>query len=110
MPTGEAIQSGRLLQLHNFGAIEPRHPARGFEAAHRLGKWLLPVHANVLGLLDGHFGFLSYKLCPLQHGPASWPTSHRQNDAELRVTAQHARVSLARFFERKCFNHGTHAG
>src|SRR5450432_1853376 len=39
-----------------------------------------------------------------------WPTSHRQNDAELCVAAHHARVSLVRLFEWICFNHGTHAG
>jgi hypothetical protein len=38
------------------------------------------------------------------------PTSHRQNDAELCVAAHHSRVSLGRFFERICFNHGTDAG
>ena len=37
-------------------------------------------------------------------------TSHRQDDAELRVAAHHSRVSLGRFFERIGFNHGTHAG
>ena len=36
--------------------------------------------------------------------------SHRQNDAKLCLAAHHARVSLARFFERICFNHRTHAG
>ncbi|SPE28870.1 hypothetical protein SBA2_410053 [Acidobacteriia bacterium SbA2] len=36
--------------------------------------------------------------------------SHRQHDAELCVAAQHARVSLSRFFERIGFNHGAHAG
>src|SRR5215467_14615683 len=40
----------------------------------------------------------------------SWQTSHRQNYAELCVAAHHACVSLARFFERICFNHGTHPG
>ncbi len=43
-------------------------------------------------------------------GLRCWSTSHRQNDAELRLAAHHARVSLGRFFERICFNHGTHAG
>ena len=37
-------------------------------------------------------------------------TSHRQNNAELCLTAQHACVRLGRFFERVRFNHGTHAG
>src|SRR5271169_2104474 len=41
------------------------------------------------------------------HCPA---TSHGQNDAELCVAAQHARVSLGCFFERICLDHGTHAG
>src|ERR1035437_8923144 len=40
----------------------------------------------------------------------AWPTSHRQNDAELCVAAQHSRISLGRSFERIGFNHGTHAG
>jgi hypothetical protein len=40
---------------------------------------------------------------------ARWPTSHRQHDAELSVTAHHARVGLGRLFERIGFNHGTHA-
>src|SRR4029077_18791884 len=38
------------------------------------------------------------------------PTSHRQNHAELRFAAHHARVALSRFFEWIRFNHGTHAG
>ena len=37
-------------------------------------------------------------------------TSHRQNDAELRFAAQHARVRLGRSFERIGFNHRTDAG
>src|SRR5262249_35053654 len=37
------------------------------------------------------------------------PTLHRQHNAELRVAAQHARVSLASFFERVGFDHGAHA-
>jgi len=41
---------------------------------------------------------------------AVWLNSHRQNNAELRLTAQHARVRLGRFFERIRFNHGSHAG
>ena len=41
---------------------------------------------------------------------AAAPTSHRQNDAELRLAAHHSRVSLGRFFERIGFDHGTHAG
>jgi hypothetical protein len=35
--------------------------------------------------------------------------SHRQNDTELCLAAEHARVSLGRFFQRIGFNHGTHA-
>jgi len=38
-----------------------------------------------------------------------WSTSHRQNDAELCVAAQHARVGLGHFFERVRLDHGTHA-
>ena len=34
--------------------------------------------------------------------------SHRQYHAELGLAAQHSRISLAGFFERKCFNHRTH--
>ena len=37
-------------------------------------------------------------------------SSHCQDNAELRVAAHHAGVSLGRFFERIGFNHGTHAG
>lgn len=36
--------------------------------------------------------------------------SHRQDDAELCVTAQHACVSLGCFSERICFDHRTHGG
>ena len=36
-------------------------------------------------------------------------TSHRQNDAELCVTAHHARECFLRSFEWIGFNHGTHA-
>src|SRR5207302_11461403 len=37
------------------------------------------------------------------------PTLHRQNDAELRLAAQHSFVSFSRFFERIRLNHRTHA-
>jgi len=43
----------------------------------------------------------------LQH--VFWPASHCQNDAELCIAAHHSRISLCCFFERLCFNHGTHA-
>ena len=46
---------------------------------------------------------LRFLSCPIR-------MSHRQNDAELCLPAHHSRVSLACFFERICFNHGTHAG
>jgi hypothetical protein len=36
--------------------------------------------------------------------------SHCQDNAELRVAAHHAGVSLGRFFERIGFNYGTYAG
>src|SRR5207247_11075469 len=35
--------------------------------------------------------------------------SHCQNDAELRLAAQHSFVSFSRFFERIRLNHRTHA-
>jgi uncharacterized DUF497 family protein len=44
-----------------------------------------------------------------QSAAASCLTSHRQNDAELRLPAQHALVSLGRLFQRIGFNHRTHA-
>jgi hypothetical protein len=37
-------------------------------------------------------------------------SSHRQDDAELGVAAEHAGVSLGRFFERISFDHRAHAG
>src|ERR1044072_5804668 len=37
-------------------------------------------------------------------------SSHRQDDAELCVAAEHARVSLRSLFERICLNHRAHAG
>src|SRR5689334_10871702 len=44
------------------------------------------------------------------HGPGcNFLFLHRQHDAELSVAAHHARKSLARFLQRKCFNHGAHA-
>src|SRR5215467_7643832 len=36
-------------------------------------------------------------------------TSHRQNNAEFCFAAHHARVSLARLFERVCLDHRAHA-
>ena len=36
--------------------------------------------------------------------------SHGQNDAELRLAAQHSGVSVARLFKRIGFDHGTYAG
>ena len=38
----------------------------------------------------------------------SWLTSHRQNDAELRLATYHTRITLGRLFKRIGFNHGTH--
>ena len=46
----------------------------------------------------------------LSSGLRCRPTSHRQNDAELRVAADHARVAFGRFFEWICFDHGAHSG
>ena len=36
--------------------------------------------------------------------------SHRRDDAEFCVAAQHTRATLRRVFERIGFNHWTHAG
>src|SRR5215470_1852156 len=41
---------------------------------------------------------------------ASFPFSHRQNDAELRLAAHHPCVGFAGFLERIGLNHGAHAG
>src|SRR6266496_3691443 len=54
--------------------------------------------------------------CSCRHGNligspvlAAMPTSHRNNDAELGLAAQHSRVSLGRFFQRICFDHRAYA-
>ena len=51
-----------------------------------------------------------FKRSELKSRIVTTPISHRQYDTELRIAAQHSRVSFARFFERIYFNHGTHAG
>jgi hypothetical protein len=40
----------------------------------------------------------------------SFPASHRQYDPESRVAAHHARIRLARLFERIGFNHRAYPG
>lgn len=40
----------------------------------------------------------------------SWITSHRKNDSELGLAAEHARIRLAGSLERIGLDHGTHSG
>jgi hypothetical protein len=62
-----------------------------------------PYHTNRRGKRKYLVRFIVFR------GSAE-PTLHGQDDAEFRLAAHHARVSLGRFFQRIGFNHGAHAG